>query len=145
MSVASQWRLVSATGTSLWSLPSGPAAPGPLRRVSARTIPNSGTRVALAAGPSYPRAMKRLPPLPKSPMPKASAAGTERLAAWCRGNGGPELTPDQAKELLERAVRLFYLAFQAAGKDEPAAGTQVGIEAKRAEALPPAPLPGQRG
>ena len=48
----------------------------------------------------------------RMPMPKASAEGTERLAARCRENAGLELTRDQAKELLERAVRMVYLAYR---------------------------------
>jgi hypothetical protein len=72
-------------------------------------------------------------------MPKAAAAGTERLAAWCRENGGAELTPDQAKELLERAVRLFYLAFQTAGNGATAADTRGEIGTKRGGGRPLAP------
>lgn len=37
-------------------------------------------------------------------MPKASAEGVARLAAWHRESAGTELPPAEAKELLERAA-----------------------------------------
>lgn len=72
-------------------------------------------------------------------MPKVSAAGTERVASWCRENGGPELTPDQAKELLERAVRLFYLAYRSE-----ASGDKLDDDAERGPVCCARPLGCQR-
>lgn len=64
-------------------------------------------------------------------MPKASPEGTERMAAWCRDNARLDLTSDQAKELLERSVRFFYLAFRATADAAPAAQAENSLNLPR--------------